>query len=248
MNKNDKRTFWKTIGWIVGIVGLLGLFFTPLVLKYTGFTIAVVASFVVMVITGVLCAVYGYTGNKNFAKATALIIGILALALIATYFITMLSANTTPNDAAVASATAPPIVSDDTAGTSATAAPVNIPTNAEMQEAFGFDKSGIKPVFTGVDWDPAKWNLQWVSDEPLKILLLKDWEFTVTLPNGDVAVYYGDGVTELEVMGATFRYLPCYVGDNSWAWDKQKMLKYENEYSHSCTPSYDTIAGNFTEE
>jgi hypothetical protein len=124
---------------------------------------------------------------------------------------------------------------------------VVIPTDGQMQALFGFDKIGVKPVFTGKDiaWEPAKWSLQWTNSKPLTILLLKDWEFTVTREDDVVAVYYGDGVTTINIKGATMRYLPAYVtADSKWAQDKAEMLKRERDFGLSRNPAYETIAGN----
>lgn len=134
--------------------------------------------------------------------------------------------------------------------TSTVVANVTVPTNQEMQDMFGFIKLGVKPVFSGSDiaWEPAKWQVQWVNNDGklLKLKLLSNWEFTVTRKDDSVAVYYGDGVTTIEVKGATLRFLPAYnTPDSVWAHDKKEMLRRENEYSQSRVPAYETVAGNF---
>jgi len=120
-----------------------------------------------------------------------------------------------------------------------------IPTNGEMQKMFGFDKTGVKPVFSGKDipWEPAKWQFQ--SVKPISLPLLKGWQFTVTRPDGVVAVYYGDGTT-IEATGFSARYLSAYnTKDANSVLNPQKTLENENKYSMSMDPPYKTIAGNF---
>lgn len=133
-----------------------------------------------------------------------------------------------------------------TAAPAAISTSATIPTDGEMQTLFGFDKIGVKPVFSGKDvpWEPAKWSLQWISDKPLALKLLQGWEFTVTREDNVVAVYYGDGVTTINIKGATFRYLPAYnTPDSVWALDQKEMLKRENDFGLSRDPSYQTVMG-----
>lgn len=122
------------------------------------------------------------------------------------------------------------------------------PTNGEMQSIFGFDKMSppIKPVATGdgISWEGCKWNLQWVSAGNLALPMLPGWQFTATMAEDSVVVWYGDGKSR-PVKGATIRYLPAYnTSANKWVWDGCELLKRENNYSQGKNPAYDTTSGN----
>jgi len=124
--------------------------------------------------------------------------------------------------------------------------PSNCPTDGAMQNVFGFDSRGIKPVFTGegVPWDWCKWNVQAVGVGTYDQPLLKGWEFTVTRADDVVAVYYGDGTT-LKVKGATIRYLAAYnSSETNWVNDACTLLQREDDFGHRRNPSYHTVSGN----
>ncbi len=124
--------------------------------------------------------------------------------------------------------------------------PANCPTDGSMQELFGFDVRGIKPVFTGenIPWDHCKWTLQTVGVGIFELPLLKDWQFTVTRADDVVSAYYGDGNT-LKVKGATIRYLAAYnSSETSWVNDGCQLLDREDSFGHRRKPVYHTVSGN----
>lgn len=112
------------------------------------------------------------------------------------------------------------------------------PTNAEFQATFG-----LSGVFHGVEWDNCQWQIQAVGLTTYNLSLPENWQATVTLTDGTVALVYGpwDG----EVQGSNVRYVPAYTVEHDihtpCAW-----LEYENSYSHSVEPPYDTVALGFT--
>jgi hypothetical protein len=119
------------------------------------------------------------------------------------------------------------------------------PTDAEMQRAFGFDTKGIKPVFTGTESEPAKWTLQAAGVGVFKeVPFLKDWQLTVTLPDGTVEVWKGDG-KKRDITGATLRYVPTYP-DNHWVRDDKDLLAHEFNFGwgQGRDPRYITRNGN----
>jgi len=119
------------------------------------------------------------------------------------------------------------------------------PTDAEMQKAFGFDRRGIKPVFTGTETDNAKWTLQAVEDHVFtQVPFPKDWQLTITKPDGTVEVYYGDGQPR-DIMGATFRHLPSYDA-NYWVRDPKDLIAHEFNFgwAQGRDPRYVTLNGN----
>lgn len=125
--------------------------------------------------------------------------------------------------------------------------PSTCPTDGQMQTAFGFTASGVKPVFTGegVAWEPCKWNWIATGRGTLEFQLLEGWEATVTRADDVVAVYYGP--VSLKIKGMTLRHLPSYsTPESSWANNHCELLKREDEFGMRRNPAYHTIAGNFS--
>jgi hypothetical protein len=124
----------------------------------------------------------------------------------------------------------------------------NCPDNDTMQDAHGWQvgSDDPQPVFTGgAEWEPCQWVLQ--STAIIELPLLKDWEYTVRLTNEDrnIAVYYGDGESTLDVYGATFRFLPAYNTDASdFANNECELLDFEHGYGMDRRTPYPTFNGN----
>lgn len=125
------------------------------------------------------------------------------------------------------------------------------PTDGEMQALFGFDRptETLKPVFTGVrsEGELCKWTLQAVEDHVFKsVPFLNDWQLTVTDVDGNVIVYYGDGVSR-DIMGASFRYMPAYESTH-WVWDPDRLMAHEFNYGYGQgrNPRYITFNGNLS--
>lgn len=143
--------------------------------------------------------------------------------------------------------TPPPPVKPNTDGSSGNGD--ECPTDQRMQELHGFEKGNIKPIFTGgidgaIPWEPCKWTLQHVAFKVIDIIMLVDWEYTVTDEHEVPLVFYGDG-NRRNIMGATIRYRPAYNTPASrWVNDPCELLKRENAFGQRRTPSYETKSGN----
>lgn len=121
--------------------------------------------------------------------------------------------------------------------------PTDCPSDGEMQEMFGFDEMGIKPIRTGdesIPWEPCKWSLQANEQHVFNdVLFLRGWQLTYTDRESAPVVSYGDGSSR-DLMGATIRYLPTYsVSDASvWVMDPAELLAREVRFGLTQEPAY----------
>lgn len=251
-NSSKTRNFWKVLGWIVGICGLLGLLITPIVLKPEGFTIMVMVAFLVAVIAGILSVTYGYTGNIKFGKAAAIIAGLLAIVLIIAYFAMALSGMSIPprNNASApepAASVSPAPAATQSAAPAATETPTDTNSDAELDALLAkveIRKDGKlcklkrigKFLFydeTGVD-GTATYDVKipegiviivdsyQLNGQNKGHLVAYDESTKVTLHNGAIGLCLADDGAEV----FTDRYI--VLATNHWAKDEVKPLEAWN--------------------
>ncbi len=122
-----------------------------------------------------------------------------------------------------------------------------LPANEAVVTNLGLNPNNIKIVFTGTDWDPAKWNWQSNTVAPQSALTLHVppcYQVTASFLDSTVVAYEGPVVLK-NVLGFTVRDLH-YAADieQNPAW----LLGYENRFSLVTTPGtkYLTLNGNLT--
>lgn len=129
------------------------------------------------------------------------------------------------------------------------------PTDTAMQQLFGFDLIGVKPVFTGenIPWEGCSWVLQFVGIRDsngeqviLNLPMLVDWQFTATIADGaqTPTVWYGDGQVR-PVLGSTLRYRPAYnTPATRWVNTPCELLKREYDWGMRRDQPFVTYNGN----
>lgn len=119
-------------------------------------------------------------------------------------------------------------------------------TDGQMRAAMGFDQSGVTPVFTGVDWDPVKWNWQASGlNVTTTLTLTQEWMATATMADETVVNWYGtpEGVT-IVVKGFTLRQISAYPPDHV-ARTPCEQYRVDREFGLNRDPQYETYTGNF---
>ena len=119
--------------------------------------------------------------------------------------------------------------------------------NGELFTMEGWGTNGVKAVKDGenVLWETCgKWVVQAVGIGTFNLHMLKGFQYTATLANGIVTVFYGDGQWR-EVWGSTIRQLSTYTTDaQSWVLDPIRLMAREYNYGFKQNPRYGTVPGN----
>lgn len=147
-----------------------------------------------------------------------------------------------------------PIVRATVTPAAPTSAPVSgeevaaCPSDGEMWQLIGLPDN-VRPVFHGesVSWDPCQWQWQAYSTSvSITLPLPVDWQATVTLKDGTVAVYRGESGLEVQdVAGFNLRYVLAYPA-NHWVWDDCALWAQEAAFGQRRNPSYGTVSGNLS--
>lgn len=122
-------------------------------------------------------------------------------------------------------------------------------TDKQVMDMHGFSARQVKLVFTGenIEWDPCKWTLQAVGIGHVPLPLLGGFRYTVTeYPSERVSVWR-PGSNNLEVAGATIRYVGGGAYDTEaakWVLDDWTLWAGEFRFGANRTPAYRTENGN----
>ncbi|MEM4736956.1 MAG: hypothetical protein QXD41_03720 [Nitrososphaeria archaeon] len=129
-------------------------------------------------------------------------------------------------------------------------------SDAAMQQAHGFTKQGVKPVYTGstiqadgsltIPWEPCKWNLQAVGVGTVDVPMLDGWLYVAAMPDGQILVFKGDGKTRT-VAGTDFRQISVYRTNGvGWVTTDEGILNHVWNFGMEvANPTYPTCPGNF---
>jgi hypothetical protein len=130
--------------------------------------------------------------------------------------------------------------------TATPAAVAACPTDAQMWAMVGLPDN-VRPVFhgEGVAWDACQWQWQaYATDVAITLPLPADWQATVTLSDGTVAVYRGQSDLKVQdVAGFNLRYTPAYPADH-WVNSDCALLAQELSFGLRRDPAYTTVEGN----